>query len=116
IIENEAFEISALNNDEIQIYNSTVLKDSKSQRLKGKLSTLDYLFKFLDAYDFSADGSEGIEDGQETKSLINASVLGLIFEKINGYKEGSFYTPAYITMYMSQETLRRAVVQKFKEL
>jgi adenine-specific DNA-methyltransferase len=75
---------------------------------------LDYLFRFLDAYDFATDGTEGIED-HESKSLINASVLGLIFEKINGYKEGSFYTPAYITMYMSRETLRRAVVQKFKE-
>lgn len=114
-LENEAFEISALNNDEIELYRSTVLKDTNGKRLKGKLSTLDYLFQFLDAYDFATDGKEGIEDEQETKSLINASVLGLIFEKINGYKEGSFYTPAYITMYMCRETLRRAVVQKFKE-
>ncbi|WP_248723093.1 Eco57I restriction-modification methylase domain-containing protein [Seonamhaeicola sp. ML3] len=114
-LENEAFEISALNNDEITLYSSTVLKDANGKRLKGKLSTLDYLFQFLEAYDFATDGKEGIEDAQETKSLINASVLGLIFEKINGYKEGSFYTPAYITMYMCKETLRRAVVQKFKE-
>jgi len=114
-LENEAFEISALNNDDILIYSSTVLKDVSGKRLKGKLSTLDYLFRFLDAYDFATDGNEGIEDGHEAKSLINASVLGLIFEKINGYKEGSFYTPAYITMYMCRETLRRAVVQKFKE-
>ena len=76
---------------------------------------MEYLFKFLDAYDFATDGTEGIEDAAEAKTLINASVLGLIFEKINGYKEGSFYTPAYITMYMCRETLRRAVVQKFKE-
>ncbi|KAB8152416.1 hypothetical protein EZY14_013460 [Kordia sp. TARA_039_SRF] len=114
-LESETFSISALNNDEIEIYNNTVLKDAKGKRVKGKLSTLDYLFKFLDAYDFATDGNEGIEDAQESKSLINASVLGLIFEKINGYKEGSFYTPAYITMYMCKETLRRAVTQKFKE-
>ncbi len=114
-IEAEAFEISELNNDESEIYSHTVLKDANNKRLKGKLPTLEYLFKFLDAYDFAADANEGIEDGQENKSLINASVLGLIFEKINGYKEGSFYTPAYITMYMCKETLRRAVVQKFKE-
>ncbi|WGD34737.1 TaqI-like C-terminal specificity domain-containing protein [Olleya sp. YS] len=114
-LENEAFEISALNNDAIEVFSNTVLKDTKGKRLKGKLSTLDYLFQFLDAYDFATDGNEGIEDSQETKSLINASVLGLIFEKINGYKEGSFYTPAYITMYMCKEMLRRAVIQKFKE-
>jgi adenine-specific DNA-methyltransferase len=42
-------------------------------------------------------------------------VLGLIFEKINGYKDGSFFTPGFITMYMCRETIRRAVVQKFNE-
>jgi adenine-specific DNA-methyltransferase len=114
-LEEEAFEISALNNDEIAIYSGTVLKDANGKKQKGKLTTLEYLFKFLDAYNFATDGTEGIEDEQETKSLINASVLGLIFEKINGYKEGSFYTPAYITMYMCRETIRRTVVQKFKE-
>lgn len=115
ILEDEAFEISALNNDDIAIYSGTVLKDANGKKSKGKLKTLDYLFRFLDAYDFATDGNEGIEDAQETKSLINASVLGLIFEKINGYKEGSFYTPAYITMYMCRETIRRAIIQKFKE-
>jgi len=114
-IEDEAFAISALNDDELPIYAQTVLKDTKGNRIKGNLKTLDYLFQFLDAYDFATDGTEGIEDSSDSKTLINASVLGLIFEKINGYKEGSFYTPAYITMYMSKETLRRAVVQKFKE-
>lgn len=114
-LENEAFTVSALHDEDIEIYKNTVLKDVNGKTLKGKLNILDYLFKFLDAYDFAADGTEGIVDEKENKTLINASVLGLIFEKINGYKEGSFYTPAYITMYMSRETLRRAVVQKFKE-
>jgi adenine-specific DNA-methyltransferase len=114
-LETGTFEISALNDDEMVVLRTTVLKDANGKRLKGKLNTLDYLFKFLDAYDFTTDGTEGIADEHENKTLINASVLGLIFEKINGYKEGSFYTPAYITMYMCKETLRRAVVQKFKE-
>uniref|UniRef100_UPI001F1E2D51 Eco57I restriction-modification methylase domain-containing protein n=1 Tax=Chryseobacterium sp. R2A-55 TaxID=2744445 RepID=UPI001F1E2D51 len=43
-------------------------------------------------------------------------ILGLIFEKINGYKDGSFYTPGSITMYMSREVLRKAVLQKFNEV
>lgn len=96
----------------ISVHHSTVLKDEKDNRFKGELSTLKYLLKFLDAYDFSTE-STGEEIQEEGKSLINASVLGLIFEKINGYKEGSFFTPGFITMYMSRETLRRAVVQKF---
>ena len=37
---------------------------------------------------------------EKNRALINASVLGLIFEKINGYKDGSFYTPGFITEYM----------------
>ena len=43
-------------------------------------------------------------------------MLGLIFEKINGYKDGSFYTPGFITMYMCHETITRAVVQKFNDV
>ena len=52
----------------------------------------------------------------EIKPLINASVLGLIFEKINGYKDGSFYTPSFITMYMARETIRRCLLEKFNAL
>ena len=97
----------------IPILPSTVLKDSNGKRRTGKLPGLQYLFEFLDAYDFAGEGSEDIQE--ENKTLINASVLGLIFEKINGYKDGSFFTPGFITMYMCKETIRRAVVQKFNE-
>lgn len=113
-LETEAFEISALKDEKMQLYPSTVLKDTNGKRMKGKIDTLSYLFQFLDAFDFATDGTEGITD-DSSKTLINASVLGLIFEKINGYKDGSFYTPAFITMYMCKETLRRTITQKFKE-
>jgi len=98
----------------IPVLTTTVLKDSTGNKFRGELSTLEYLFKFLDAYDFASEGAEEIQE--ENKSLINASVLGLIFEKINGYKDGSFFTPGFITMYMSRETIRKAVVQKFNEV
>lgn len=114
-LEAETFEISALNDDQMFVYASSILKDTNDKRLQGKLPTLEYLFKFLDAYDFSTDASDINDNLPERKTLINASVLGLIFEKINGYKDGSFYTPAYITMYMCKETIRRAVVHKFRE-
>ena len=97
----------------LQVISSTVLKDTHGKTLKGSLNTLDYLFAFLNAYDFSSEGAEEIQE--DNKQLINASVLGLIFEKINGYKDGSFFTPGFITMYMCRETIRRAVVQKFNE-
>lgn len=106
--------ISNLKDDKtIPIYASTVLKTEQGKKRTGKLTTLAYLFEFLNAYDFSSEGSEEIQE--ENKSLINASVLGLIFEKINGYKDGSFFTPGFITMYMCRETIRKAVVQKFNE-
>ena len=113
-LEDFTFDITALMDEEMNIYSSTVLKDHKGDRLSGKLNTLDYLFKFLDAYDFSTE-SGVVTDKHESKTLINASVLGLIFEKINGYKDGSFYTPGLITMFMCKETLRKSIIQKFKE-
>lgn len=102
------------NGADIPLTSTTVLKDSRGKKSKGSMNTLEYLFAFLDAYDFSSEGSEG-ELQEHGKSLINASVLGLIFEKLNGYKDGSFFTPGYITMYMCRETIRRAVVTKFSE-
>jgi len=97
----------------IPIFSQTVLKDAQGKKRTGKLNTLQYLFEFLDAYDFGAEGSEEIQE--DNKTLINASVLGLIFEKINGYKDGSFFTPGFITMYMCRETIRKALLQKFNE-
>ena len=73
--------------------------------------TLAYLLRFLDAYDFASEGDEQVQETH--KPLISAAVLGLIFEKLNGYQDGSFYTPGFITMYMARHTLRRAVVQHF---
>ncbi len=97
----------------LPLLSATVLKDGSGKTRKGGFVTLDYLFDFLNAYDFSSEGAEEIQE--DNKTLINASVLGLIFEKINGYKDGSFFTPGFITMYMCRETIRRAVVQKFNE-
>ncbi len=113
-IEHKTIVISNLINDaKLSIFNKTVLKENGNART-GKLKALEYIFAFLDAYDFSSEGAEEIQE--ENKTLINASVLGLIFEKINGYKDGSFFTPGFITMYMCRETIRRAVLQKFKEI
>ncbi len=113
-IEQVTLFISNLKDDKtIPIISSTVLKNDQGKKRTGNLATLEYLFDFLNAYDFTSEGSEEIQE--DNKSLINASVLGLIFEKINGYKDGSFFTPGFITMYMCRETIRKAVVQKFNE-
>ena len=113
-IEQVTLFISNLKDDKtIPVISSTVLKNDQGKKRTGNLTTLEYLFDFLNAYDFASEGSEEIQE--DNKSLINASVLGLIFEKINGYKDGSFFTPGFITMYMCRETIRKSVVQKFNE-
>ena len=113
-IEHSTLFISQLRNDKtIPIYSQTVLKDTTGKKRTGNINPLEYLFEFLNDYDFASEGSEEIQE--DNKTLINASVLGLIFEKINGYKDGSFFTPGFITMYMCRETIRKAVVQKFNE-
>ena len=112
-IEHSCLFISQIKDAQLPLIPSTVIKDSSGQKRTGQLLTIQYIFEFLNAYDFASEGSEAIQE--DNKRLINASVLGLIFEKINGYKDGSFFTPGFITMYMCRETIRRAVVQKFNE-
>lgn len=107
-------QISLLNSaEELAIISGTVLKNNNGKCITGNKNSLEYLFEFLNAYDFSGDNGSEIQE--EKKAIINASVLGLIFEKINGYKDGSFFTPSFITMYMCRETIRRAVVDKFNQ-
>lgn len=98
---------------ELPLITSTVLRNDKNKPKADKLNTLQYLFEFLDAYDFASEGEEDIQE--EGKTLINASVLGLIFEKINGYKDGSIFTPGFITMYMCRQSIRQAIHNKFTE-
>ncbi|HZH74335.1 MAG TPA: Eco57I restriction-modification methylase domain-containing protein, partial [Mariniphaga sp.] len=114
-IERKTIRISNLeDNCLLPVLNSTILTDEKGKKVKGNKNTLHYLLEFLDAYDFSSEGSEEIQE--ERKTIINASVLGLFFEKINGYKDGSFFTPGFITMYMARQTVKRAVLQKFNDI
>ncbi|GAB3639714.1 class I SAM-dependent DNA methyltransferase [Spirosoma arcticum] len=113
-LENDTIGINQLDNGlTLPVLRNSVLTDNPAYRMTKDLSTLSYLFAFLDAYDFASESRETIQE--KNRTLINASVLGLIFEKINGYKDGSFYTPGFITEYMCRETIRKAVVQKFND-
>lgn len=104
--------IDRLPEGNIDIFSKTALKGADKKRKSGKINFIAYLFDFLDSYDFSTT----ISHHKKSKNdLINASVLGLIFEKINGYKDGSFFTPGHITMYMSRKAIRTAVVDKVNE-
>ncbi|EAJ7789882.1 class I SAM-dependent DNA methyltransferase [Campylobacter coli] len=110
-IEN-TLEISNLNNDlKLNYYKNTVLKDDRCKAKKGQVGLLEYLFEFLDSFDFGSDDEQSEILSQ--KELISSSVLGNVFEKLNGYKEGSFYTPSFITSYMCKESITKVVLDKF---
>lgn len=105
--------IGALSSDaKIAYYKKTVIKDEFGKRRSGEVKPLEYLFEFLDAYDFGNESTG--ELGDDAKPLISASVLGLIFEKINGYKDGSFYTPSFITMFMASQLVRDIVLARLR--
>lgn len=115
-LESKGHEIKWLDNEPLEIYPKPVLKKDEKYKNKKDLPLLEYLFKFLHAYDFTTTPKD-IKDNRNTSEsrLINPSVLGLVFEKLNGYKEGSFYTPSFITSYMCSESIKTIVLDKFNQ-
>ncbi|GAA7973430.1 class I SAM-dependent DNA methyltransferase [Helicobacter pylori] len=115
-LELKGHEIKLLNNKPLEIYPKSILKKDKDYQEKKDFSLLKYLFEFLHAYDFTTTPKD-IKDNRNTSEsrLINSSVLGLVFEKLNGYKEGSFYTPSFITSYMCSESITPIVLDKFNQ-
>lgn len=115
-LELKGHEIKLLDNKKLEIYKNSVLKKHEDYQKEKDLPLLKYLFEFLRLYDFTTTPKD-IKDNQNKSEsrLINPSVLGLVFEKLNGYKEGSFYTPSFITSYMCKESITTIVRDKFNQ-
>lgn len=115
-LELKGHEIKLLDNKKLEIYKNSVLKKHENYQEKKELPLLEYFFKFLRLYKFTTTPKD-IKDNTDTSEsrLINPSVLGLVFEKLNGYKEGSFYTPSFITSYMCKESITPIVLDKFNQ-
>ncbi len=115
-LELKGYEIKLLDNKKLEIYKNSVLKKHENYQEKKELPLLEYFFKFLRLYKFTTTPKD-IKDNTDTSEsrLINPSVLGLVFEKLNGYKEGSFYTPSFITSYMCKESITPIVLDKFNQ-
>ncbi|GAA8959957.1 class I SAM-dependent DNA methyltransferase [Helicobacter pylori] len=113
-LELKGYEIKLLDNKKLEIYKNSVLKKHEEYQKEKALPLMEYLFTFLSVYDFTTTPKD-IKDNQNKSEsrLINPSVLGLVFEKLNGYKEGSFYTPSFITSYMCKESITPIVLDKF---
>ncbi|MGN8493005.1 DUF7149 domain-containing protein [Helicobacter pylori] len=117
-LELKGYEIKFLDNKKLEIYKNSVLKKNENYQKDLKaLPLLKYLFEFLRLYKFTTTPKD-IKDNTDTSEsrLINPSVLGLVFEKLNGYKEGSFYTPSFITSYMCKESITPIVLDKFNAI
>ncbi|GAA6961374.1 class I SAM-dependent DNA methyltransferase [Helicobacter pylori] len=116
-LESKGYEIKLLDNKKLEIYKNSVLKKHENYQEEKDWTLLEYLFAFLRVYDFTTTPKD-IKDNQNKREsrLINPSVLGLVFEKLNGYKEGSFYTPSFITSYMCKESITPIVLDKFNAI
>ena len=114
VIEREILDISALDDSAtLPYFAKTQIKDKNAKKKAGSVPLLVYIFEFLDAFDFGSD--EKSPELALQKELISSSVLGLVFEKLNGYKEGSFYTPSFITSYMCRASLEKVILSKFND-
>ncbi len=115
-LESNGHEIRLLKNESLEVYPKSILKKDKDYQKEKDFSLLEYLFAFLHVYDFTTTPKDIKERINTSESyLINPAVLGLVFEKLNGYKEGSFYTPSFITSYMCSESITPIVLDKFNQ-
>lgn len=114
-LEEHSIRVNGLDDNlDIGLYSNSILtKKRNKSKVVSNMNTLHYFFDFLEAYDFASVGKEEVQE--ENKTIINAAVLGLVFEKLNGYRDGSIYTPGAVTMFLCRETIRKAVVQKFND-
>lgn len=86
---------------------------AQTKALTTPIDNLTYLLTFFDCYDFAIRPNRTRD--ANAKPWMPASVLGLVYEKIKGYRDGSVFTPNFIAEHMSQTTLRKVVWQKLRD-
>lgn len=106
-IERDGIAIHELDNLTLKIKSDSILKNKQYD----KLPLLEYIITFLNSYDFGLISDENDNTSKGT-DIIDAAVLGLIFEKINGYKDGSVYTPSTITEFMAKQAVEYNILNK----
>ena len=104
--------ITKLNNSlKMKIMSGSVLYKDRDFDKK-ELTFLEYILRFLNCYIFNNDNANS---NINKNTIIKSSVLGLVFERLNGYKDGSHFTPPAITMYMAKYSIEKAIVGKFNK-
>ncbi len=104
--------ITKLNNSlKMKIMTGSVLYKDRDFDKK-ELTFLEYILRFLNCYIFNSDNNAA---NINKNTIIKSSVLGLVFERLNGYKDGSHFTPPAITMYMAKYSIEKAIINKFNK-
>ncbi|MEI0699441.1 TaqI-like C-terminal specificity domain-containing protein [Brachyspira intermedia] len=104
------FSITKLNNDSrMKVMSGSILYNDRDFN-SSQLTFLEYILRFLNCYVFNADAKN-----VDKNTIIKSSVLGLVFERLNGYKDGSHFTPPAITMYMSRYSIEKIIIEKFNK-
>lgn len=107
-VEKQVINIKNLENLEVPVYQKSIIKGVD------KMPLIKYIFDFFDNWDFGSSINE-TNDEKKINKIIDAAVLGLIFEKINGYQDGSFYTPSEITEFLAKQAVERLVISRYNE-
>ena len=75
-------------------------------------NTVSDLLDFLDAFEFGFDANEDA-NARTDKRHVDAATLGLVFEKLNGYRDGAWYTPGSVATFLAREAIAGAVLGRF---
>ncbi|WP_322106123.1 Eco57I restriction-modification methylase domain-containing protein [Paraburkholderia sp. J41] len=78
----------------------------------GETHLLPHLLDFFAAFDFSSGIVARSRDATPARPCIDAAALGLVFEKLNGYRDGAWYTPASVAMELARAAVTRAVLNR----
>lgn len=107
-LEDCTIKINALDDNlDIDFYSASVLKKHGNNSNVKTRNTLHYLFDFLDAYNFASVGKEEVQE--ENKTIINAAVLGLVFEKLTVTGTAPYTHPAQsLLFYAAKPCVKRS--------
>lgn len=97
----------------LPLFARTALTKADGSPQTGARAPVAYLLDFLDAFEFS---TRTPHHGDPRKRRFDAATPGLIFEKLNGYRDGAWYTPGRVAMHLCRAAIESAALQRFNRI
>jgi hypothetical protein len=97
----------------LPLFARSALTQADGRPRTGALAPVAYLLDFLDAFDFNASAPL---HGNPGKRRIDAATPGLIFEKLNGYRDGAWFTPGRVAMHLCRAAIESAALRRFNRI